>query len=217
MVLLLGVDEAGRGSVIGPMVICGYAINDESVIELKKIGVADSKKLTPQRRMEIREKLLSLSNSYEVRVITAERVNSHLRKRGREGINMLEADVMAEIINKLRPDVAIIDSPERDTVRFADKLRTMIRGSSPRLICENKADERYPVVSAASIIAKTTRDMEIEKLRREYGDFGSGYPSDPKTLSFIKKTLREKGLPPIVREDWRTIAKARQLTLFDFG
>ncbi len=216
MGLVLGVDEAGRGSAIGPMVICGYAVEENKLGELVSLGVADSKKLTPERREELAPLITQLAHGYEIKIIPAQEVNASLRSRGSNGLNMLEVKVMTEIINHLKPSVVVIDSPERDTESFRKKILANLFDRQANVICENKADDKYPVVSAASIIAKVTRDREIKRLHEEYGDFGTGYPSDPKTLEFIKKKLRSGSLPPIVREDWRTVVKAKQFTLEDF-
>ena len=216
MVLVLGIDEAGRGSAIGPMVICGYAVEETRVGELTSLGVADSKKLTPEQREKIAQLITQVAAGYEVKILQAHEVNASLRKRGSKGLNSLEVNVMTEIINKLKPRKVFIDSPERDIEAFKQKIISKLSRGDVEVICENKADDKYPVVSAASIIAKVTRDREVEKLRTQYGDFGTGYPSDPKTLEFIKTRLMSGTLPPIVREDWKTVVKARQLKLEDF-
>ena len=216
MRLVLGIDEAGRGSVVGPMVVCGYAVELDREAELASLGVADSKKLTPEQRSALAEQLTKIATHYVVRIIPAKEVNSSLKSRGSKGLNNLELKVMSEIISELRPDKVIVDSPELNVGSFRDKLLRLL-DYSPELVCENKADDRYPVVSAASIIAKVTRDAEVARLRQSYGDFGSGYPSDPKTLEFIKQRILSGSLPDIVRADWRTVLKAKQLTLWDFG
>jgi len=216
MALILGIDEAGRGSAIGPMVVCGYAVEEARVGELASLGVADSKKLTPEQREYIAGLITQAAAGYEVRILQAHEVNACLRRMGSKGINTLEAWVMAEIINRLKPRRVFIDSPERDVDTFRRKVISKLSLGEVEVVCENKADEKYPVVSAASIIAKVTRDREVAKLRMEYGDFGTGYPSDPKTLEFIKTQLLAGKLPPIVREGWKTVVKARQLRIEDF-
>lgn len=75
-----------------------------------------------------------------------------------------------------------------------------------KLISEHHADRVYPVVSAASIIAKVTRDEAVAVLHQQYGDFGSGYITDPKTLDFLRQWRRtHESYPPIVRVSWKTI------------
>lgn len=216
MVLVMGIDEAGRGSVIGPMVLCGYVVEENMLEELVKTGVADSKTLEPEKREEIYRRIIELAYRCEVRIVEAKKVNESLKTRGNKGLNFLEVSIMAEMINSIKPRKVIIDSPERNTEKLESIIRQMLSIEDVEIICENKADHTYPIVSAASIIAKVTRDREIAKLRRIYGDFGSGYPSDPRTIDYIKSSLRRGGLPEIVRADWRTVLKARQLTLEEF-
>jgi ribonuclease HII len=94
-------------------------------------------------------------------------------------------------------------------------------GISAEVVSEHKADARYAVVGAASIVAKVTRDRIIDELRAEFGEIGSGYPSDAKTVSFLKEYIREHGVPPTcARKSWQTVtdimSKSAQKNLFDF-
>ncbi len=214
--LLCGVDEAGRGSVIGPLVIAAYAIHEEMIPKLVELGVADSKTLTPEQRLELQPRIVTMAHSIQLEVINAESVNEMLKRRGRGGINLLEAERIAVLISKIKPNRVIIDSPDRNTDRFSEYVRNKLQNDSVEIVCMAKADANNPVVAAASIIAKVRRDAEIEKLHMEFGDFGSGYPSDPRTIHFIKEHLRRGGLPNIVRADWETVSKAKQFTLEEF-
>ncbi|MDJ0269669.1 MAG: ribonuclease HII [Aigarchaeota archaeon] len=214
--LLCGVDEAGRGSVIGPLVIAAYSIHEEMIPKLARLGVADSKTLTPEQRLELQPHITSMAHSVQLEVISAESVNEMLKRRGRGGINLLEAERIVALISKIKPNRVIIDSPDRNTTRFAEYVRNRLQNDSVEIICMVKADANNPVVAAASIIAKVRRDSEIEKLHTEFGDFGSGYPSDPRTIHFIKEHLRRGSLPNIVRADWETVSKAKQFTLEEF-
>jgi ribonuclease HII len=192
MARILGIDEAGRGPVIGPLVIAGVTIDDRKRWQLKKLGVKDSKKHTPKRREELFEKIITIVDDYDIRIISPRQVDAALN----DPDNNLYC---AKIINLLKPKRTFVDCPSTNIRAFKRYLRDRLE-TKTELIAEHKADEKYPIVSAASILAKVTRDSEIEKLRKRYGDFGSGYPSDPKTKDFI---LQKHSLP-IYRKTWDT-------------
>jgi len=213
--LLCGLDEAGRGSVVGPLVVAACLIEEGEQGILEGMGVADSKTLTPNRREELFGLVTSVSKKWRVVTLEPARVNDALRKKGISSLNRLEAQTMAELLNSLRPTVAVIDSPDRNTKRFQRAVEDGLEVKT-KLVCQNKADVNHPVVSAASILAKVTRDRALVKLRETYGDIGSGYPSDAKTILFIKRCIRSGSLPNIVRANWETIAKAKQLRLEEF-
>ena len=116
---------------------------------------------------------------------------------------------MARVIENLRPDIAYVDASDV----LEDRFKQHILESLPfkvEIISEHKADRSYPIVSAASIIAKVERDKEIAELAKKYGDFGSGYPTDPKTISFLKQCLDSfDEYPAFVRKSWKPAKKAR--------
>ena len=214
--IICGIDEAGRGSVIGPLVVLGISIHEKDVPSLREIGVRDSKSLSRKAREELYQKILSLNvNVYEV-VVDAAEVDRYLKKRSGPGINTLEASATVEIIKNLRPEVVYIDSPDIKPSRYAERILAML-DYSPRIICEHKADSRYEVVSAASILAKVKRDAILAKLSELYGDLGSGYSSDRRTVEFLSRCLRDKGeAPSCVRRGWKTIDKLLQARLDNF-
>ncbi len=213
---ICGIDEAGRGAVIGPMVIAGILVDQSRVGELIEAGVRDSKELTPGVRAELSKLIREIAERVELIVVEARLVDESTRRSGAKGINELEARMIAEIINRLRPDAAFIDLP---STKYHD-FRALIEryaGHKCSLILEHKADRKYPVVSAASIIAKHERDTLIKKLRAELGDFGSGYPSDPKTRNFLLQALMRGDLrKEHIRLTWKTISKLAQRRLEDF-
>ncbi|MCS7136447.1 MAG: ribonuclease HII [Nitrososphaerota archaeon] len=215
--IICGIDEAGRGSVIGPLVVLGIAIHEKDIPSLKDVGVRDSKTLSRKVREELYQKILSLNVSvYEV-VVDAAEVDRYLKKRSGPSINTLEANAAAEIIRNLRPDVVYIDSPDVKPTRHAERVLAML-DYSPRIVCEHKADSRYEVVAAASVLAKVRRDTMLAKLSEVYGDLGSGYPSDKRTIDFLSKCLRDEDeIPSCVRKGWRTIDKLLQAKLDLFG
>ncbi|MEM1991070.1 MAG: ribonuclease HII [Nitrososphaerota archaeon] len=215
--IVCGIDEAGRGSVIGPLVVLGISIPEKDVSLLKDIGVRDSKSLSRKAREKLYQKILSLNvNVYEV-VLDASEVDRYLRRRSGPSINALEANATTEIIRNLRPDVAYIDSPDVKPARYAERILAML-DYSPRIVCEHKADSRYEVVAAASILAKVRRDDMLTKLSEVYGDLGSGYSSDKRTIEFLVRCLRDKGeVPSCVRRGWKTVDKLLQAKLYGFG
>ncbi len=198
---ILGVDEAGRGPVIGPMVICGVLARTEAVKTLVELGVRDSKELTPHRRMELRAKVVEAAEAAYLIEVSPREIDGAVRYKR---LNRLEAEKMAEIIEKLNPDVAYVDAPSVSPGSFQTLLQRFLK-TNVKIVAENYADKRYPIVSAASILAKTRRDEIVEGYRAVYGDFGSGYPSDEATVKFLETYYRTHGsFPDIVRLRWET-------------
>ncbi len=203
MVLIAGVDEAGRGAVIGPLVLAGVSIEPEKEAKLKALNVRDSKLIAPGRRERLAKVIERIAKDIIIIKIEACKIDTY-RKEG-INLNKLECMKMADIGNYLKPDRLYVDSPDVKPERLKALLSKLIR-HKVELVVEHKADSRYIVVGAASIMAKVTRDGEIEKLRKKYGVKGSGYPSDPRTIGWLKE-LREKKeeFPECVRRTWETV------------
>lgn len=200
--IILGIDEAGRGSVIGPLVICGFLI-EEAKTDLIKYA-KDSKLLSPKKREELEKKLKAAARDFAIIKISAEEID---KLRTEKNLNKIEIEQMQKIINLFNPDIIIIDSPEHNVEKFEKKIRKGLKNEDIKIICENYADRKYSVVSAASILAKVERDREIERLKKKYNiEFGSGYPSDERTIKFLKKWIKEnKDFPNFVRKSWITV------------
>lgn len=199
--ILLGIDEAGRGPVIGPMVICGVIIKEEDLPKLVQIGVKDSKLLSSQRREKLKNLIEEIVLKWKIIKISALEIDKF-------GINYLELKNTAELINEFSPHIAFVDCPTCWCNSYCRKLKTLIKNSGTKIVAENFADRNYPVVSAASILAKVTRDKEIEKISSVYGDVGSGYASDARTIDFLKKCLQaDQDLPDFVRKRWKTVER----------
>jgi ribonuclease HII len=195
---ILGIDEAGRGPVLGPLVVAGVLVASQDGERLKRLGVRDSKALSRKRRAELAPKIAELTLVRFI-AISPERLEKNL--------NRLELEASVQLVVELQPDLVYLDVPThpRGVAGYCRKLQELI-GPQIRLIGENHADQRYPIVSAASIIAKVQRDEAIEKLRQEYGDFGWGYPGERRTRDFLRKWYREHGgLPPCARLKWKTV------------
>lgn len=198
--LVCGVDDAGRGSVLGPLVIAGISIEQKNIKQLVKIGVKDSKQLSPQLREKLYEQILSLVEGYHVAKIPPKTIDKSVSKNL---LNQLEANYMAKVIKKLQASSSYVDSCDVNPKRFGLYISNLAK--TGKIISSHHADRKYPVVSAASIIAKVNRDREIEKLRKNH-TLGSGYPSDPKTMKFIKEWVSQNGDVPIfVRKSWKPI------------
>ena len=204
---IAGVDDAGRGPIIGPLVIAGVIIPRERVRDLREMGVKDSKMLTPLARTQLRERIIGLAK-LSVREAQPKEIDDfvlHGRKLRR--LNFLEARMMAEVISDLRPSEVYVDASDVNEERFGETIRSFLSSDLQKIkiVSKHHADRTYPPVSAASIIAKTHRDQAIERLHEEYGDFGSGYITDPKTMQFLRAYRRSHDkYPPIVRVSWKT-------------
>ena len=209
MTLICGVDEAGRGPLIGPMVMAGVLIKDTDETKLKAIGVKDSKLLTHEQRESMFERIKEAVKEFYIVIVPSSEVDDAVFGKDNLNLNRLEAKKTAEILNRLKPQIAYIDCPSTNTKAYNELLKGQLKFPIKKLITEHKADQNYAVASAASILAKVTRDREIEKIKDSLGvDFGSGYMSDPKTAEFLKKhhsTYKE-----IFRQSWAPYQKIAQ-------
>ena len=202
---ILGIDEAGRGSVLGPMVIAGVVVPEKMEKVLERMGVKDSKRLTANRRTILSRKLKKMFE-YEIVVITAREIDD-MRTSG-INLNEIEKNAMESIILKLKPEMAIVDAVDVIAERFQENL---INDTGFNVVAEHKADDKYIEVSAASIIAKAERDAQIDDINKNFiksGGIGSGYPSDPTTKKFLTNYTYDE-MPDFVRRSWATVAKMK--------
>ena len=212
--MLCGVDEAGKGAVLGPMVVAAAGVFD--LTQLDSLAIRDSKTLSPRKREELIPLLMEMCLSHVVCVSPAE-IDAALPLIS---MNLVVARAHAACVAALKPETAYLDACDVNAQRYADTVQSLLPYPC-RLVAEHRADATYPIVGAASIIAKVTRDRAIADLALEYGDIGSGYPSDKKTIRFLSEYIREHGIPPAcARSSWKTVsallAKERQPSLFDF-
>jgi ribonuclease HII len=220
--IIAGVDDAGRGSVLGPLVIAGISVDESKLPELEEIGVKDSKLLTPLKRQQLFKKIKKIATgiSYEkIEPSEIDKVVFNGQKLFR--LNYLEARMMSSVLHKLKFDLAYVDCCDTNQTRFGQLISDMISeryGKSftvgeinplfERIKSEHHADRNYPVVSAASIVAKVTRDSFVKRLHKKHGMFGSGYPSDPNTISYLKDSYASsKSFPSITRLSWVTVRR----------
>ena len=199
MKIIAGIEDAGRGPIIGPMVLAGVSIEEDKITELKEMKVKDSKLLTPKKRQELYSKIIAVAKDYKIIIVEPKEIDEALESDSLN-LNWLEAIKFAQIINYLKPDKAIVDCPSPNIKAYKEYLMVYLKDKNIDLICEHKADVNYPIVSASSIIAKVTRDREVEKLKKKYGDFGSGYLADPKTKKFFDENWEKH--PEIFRKTW---------------
>ena len=202
--LRAGVDEAGRGPVIGPMVMALVEADERDFPILQKLGIRDSKKLTPSKRNEIYHEIMKLKNRILIAKVPPRIIDEWVL--GGAGLNALEAYLISQLINKYNvcSDIIFLDAPSNAKSFKNYLVKYGVNGK--KLVADVHAEEKWIVVAAASIIAKVTRDREIDKIRNMVGfDIGSGYPSDPKTQEVLEIMIRE--YPQFVRKSWKTARK----------
>ncbi|WP_380674281.1 ribonuclease HII [Salinigranum sp. GCM10025319] len=212
----IGSDEAGKGPVLGPMVAAAVRVEPDALPS----GVDDSKRLTPARREELAAEIRAVAERVGIGVVTTDRIDAP----GTD-MNTLTVDAHVEALSGVvdAGDVAAVDAGDVSESRFGRRVVAGVAGSGKdiEVRAEHGADERDPVVGAASIVAKVERDRRVAALEAEYGDVGSGYPSDPKTREFLREYVREHGrLPGCARASWKTcddvLAAAHQSALDEF-
>ncbi len=205
--MICGVDEAGRGPVIGPLVVAGITIeNDSDLISLK---VRDSKKCTPKQREYLANRIKEFAENYEIMIIHASDIDD-MRKV--MTLNEVEVNAFSKIITKLKPDRCYVDSADVNDKRFGMNILSRLY-FKPEIISKHKADELFPIVGAASILAKTVRDEKVRMIEKELVKklnlpLGSGYPADRVTQDFLRAWIKKFGdFPPYVRRSWKTTQK----------
>jgi ribonuclease HII len=221
-VIVAGVDEAGRGSVLGPLVVAGVSIEESKIPDLVDLGVKDSKLLPPKKRRFLYSKIKKLATQVTYQKIPPKEIDKVVFRGERLfRLNYLEAKIMSSILYRLNFDRAFIDCCDTNQTRFGQLVSDLIaekRGwlftvgeKNPlvdQIVSEHHADRNYPVVSAASIVAKVTRDSLIKRLRKTHGEFGSGYPSDHFTISYLKRQYEiSNEFPEFTRLSWITVQR----------
>ena len=203
---VLGIDEAGRGSVIGPLVVGGFLVDLDRLPELRATGARDSKELSPRRREEVREALARVGVCRTIAIPPREidRFVAH------GDLNRLEARAFAQLVRELSPDSVRVDACDTNAFRFGSLVERLAGGRVP-VTARHRADRDDPIVGAASIVAKVERDRRVARLRQRLdADFGSGYPSDPRTVEFLRSGLsRASPRPAFVRWSWSTMKRVK--------
>lgn len=206
---LLGIDDAGRGPILGPMFLAGVLIKTEEEKKLKDLGAKDSKLLIHSQRLKIAKEVKNISKFH---IVESSPEEIDLAVDGGVNLNTLEAKKSAEIINKLNNKKdkikVIVDCPSVNLVAWKNKMISFIdHKENLDISCEHKADFNHPVAGAASILAKVAREDAVARIKEKFGNIGSGYPSDPLTIEFIKSKGIDLAKTGIVRTSWATWKK----------
>ncbi len=209
--LICGLDEAGRGPVLGPLVMAALVFDEEGEKKLKWLGVKDSKLLSSQVREELFDRIRELVLDFRIEVIEPDAIDLSVSGEV-SNLNWLEADTSARMVSELRPDKVIVDCPSVNPISyreyFVSRLSEGVKNNID-LILEHKADLNHVSVAAASVVAKVIRDRQIEKIKKEVGvDFGSGYMSDPKTQVFLKEYAEK--FPQLFRRSWKSYQRVKE-------
>ena len=197
-----GIDDAGRGPMLGPLVIAGVLLEKKNIKKLNALGVKDSKRLTPRSREDLYKKIIEIVDDYHIAKIPPRSIDASVKKHR---LNDLEAKYMAKVVSKLNPDVSYVDSCDVNPARFGRTISEL--SENHKIRSYHRADSRFVVVSAASILAKVTRDRAIMKLRKDH-NLGSGYPSDSTTVKFVTKYYKKnREMPKFVRKSWKPVQR----------
>jgi ribonuclease HII len=208
-----GADEAGRGPVLGPMVICAAFFHETDIPFLQEKGVTDSKQLSPKRREELVEVITSKAVDYELVVLSPEDINKGMTSG--TNLNELEVNAFARAIGAVvsrgtKPGIIWVDAADVKPERFGERINSKLP-TRLTIDARHKADATFTAVGAASILAKTKRDQIISEIAKQYGEIGSGYPADPKTRAFLKTFYTvHQAFPPIIRTEWETIKQLKK-------
>jgi ribonuclease HII len=209
----VGVDEAGKGPVLGPMVAAAVRVDPTTLPD----GVDDSKRLSAERRTTLDARLRDGSATVAVAPVSVARIDDPATD-----MNSLTVAAHAEAVAAVATDgdAVVVDAGDVDADRFGRRVRGAV-DADVTVRAEHRDDGSYPVVAAASVVAKVERDAAVERLATDYGDVGSGYPSDPTTREFLREWVRRRGeLPDCARASWSTcddlLAAAEQSALSEF-
>lgn len=201
MARVLGVDEAGRGAVLGPLVVAGVALAVREQTKLWDLGFRDSKALSRDRRRALVRRLASSGARGRVVVLPAVAVD-------RASLTDLELEATAALIRRLGPEAVVVDTPVGPGAIswFRELLAARAGLPTAAISVAPKADRDHPAAAAASVLAKVVRDSYILLLRRQYGDFGWGYPSEERVQAYLQAWISAHGTcPPFCRTRWRPV------------
>jgi len=191
---------------VGPLVVGGFCVAADRLDELVALGARDSKALTPRAREHVFAGLDSVGT--QANVMLSPRTIDRAVARGR--LNDLEAEAFARLIREIAPDVTYVDACDPNERRFGRRVAGLAGGAT-RVVSRHHADRDFPIVGAASIVAKVRRDRALARLRERLGEaLGSGYPSDRRTVQFVRETLSDgRAVPAWVRASWATMQRVK--------
>lgn len=210
-ILKCGVDEAGRGAVLGPLIVCGLVLSDEDESQLHVLGVRDSKNLSQNKREQLNSQILNRAICCKIHNLSSHDLDAQ-RSKG-QSLNVIEENIMLDILRDIREvcestlDCVIVDAFVSKGNRLEKEVKKMFPHS--QVICSFHADSQYPCVSAASVVAKVERDKCMKDLEIELQrTLGTGYPHDPLTIRYLKQYVTEnRSAPSIARSSWITVQK----------
>jgi len=203
--IVAGVEEAGRGPVIGPMVMCICTTDEKNLDKLSEIGVKDSKLLSPIQREKLFDQIKKICD-HKIVILSSQEIDDSLNDP-EMNLNKLEGKTSAMLINSIKSDKVTLDCPSNNIPAYRQYVQNFVKVNTT-IIAEHKADLNHVIVGAASILAKVTRDAEIEKIKQKHNvEFGSGYPSDPRTIEFLRKNWNKY---PFFRKTWATYKKVAE-------
>jgi ribonuclease HII len=227
--IIAGVDDTTKCPCIGSIFIAGVAASEQILEEWKKIGIKDSKLIAPKKREKLAKIIKETALGYTIMEITPELIDDKSLN-----LNDWEMLTVLTIIKKLQRQISLtkvyIDNWDVSEQRFRERLLVLTDKAykdlllqkgfklnrkkiiAMNLIPEHYADENHTVVGAASILAKCASDAQYRKYKRQYGDFGSGSPADPKTRLFVWQN-RHNPLP-IIRTSWNTFKTILKMIVF---
>ena len=220
----LGIDEAGRGPVLGPMTYgCAYwRIEDDE--EISALGYDDSKAITAQTREKLFDGIAN-ENAYRIGWIVvdipATAISALMLKQSPTSLNRISHECAISMIECVLEKGVNVQEVYVDTVGDPDVYQRKLTRrfhNKIKFTVTKKADSLFRVVSAASICAKVIRDKLVSEWVYEEGDkklaeekkpdVGSGYPGDPKTKDYIEKYFDKIfSFSSFVRHSWSTVTK----------
>ncbi|MGE0207084.1 MAG: ribonuclease HII [Candidatus Babeliales bacterium] len=227
-IIITGIDDATKCPCIGSIFVAGVVADKTTIARWKKLGVKDSKLVAPKKRFNhekiIKETALAYSNC---QITPAMIDDKSLNLNDWEMVTVF--NILKELYQKqsMLGDVHV-DNWETSTKGFnerfarilSDEVSTQLHERNiafdkeqlraTYFLPEHRADELYTIVGAASILAKTSSDIQYQEYKKIYGDFGSGSPADPKTRFFVWQH-RQNPLP-IIRKSWNTFKTLVKLT-----
>lgn len=200
--MIAGLDEAGKGPVLGPMCVAGVLLDEKNLDALAKTGVKDSKQLSPRKREVLAVQVKKLAERYFILEVSPGQIDELRRVMT---MNEIMVICYVKVLEELRSDRAFVDAADVIAERFGENIRKKYSGNVD-ITSEHNADEKYPIVSAASILAKVRRDELVRNIEKTAGmEIGSGYPADPKTITFLENWVKDHGtLPDFARRSWET-------------
>lgn len=201
MTTVLGVDEAGRGAVLGPLVVAGVCVAEDRLRALWELGARDSKLVARSERRALVQAIARSGVRARAVVVPAEAVDH-------ANLTSLEREAVVQIASALCPGRIVMDAPvgPRSIPRFTDSLTARLGLRPGAIAVLAKADRDHPAVAAASLLAKVVRDGYVVALRGRFGDFGWGYPGEPRVREYLSSWLAAHGtLPAICRTRWRSV------------